>query len=78
VECEAEVLRAKDRLCKFEEELEHSLKTAKTVIADPMFRPICPARVMFVELPAESCSGRIRREQIPNLVRDLSEFLCRL
>ena len=74
-ECDAALLRKKDRLCRFEEELEAQLKTAKTVIADPMFRPICPANAAFVELPAESCSGRIWREQIPNLVRDLSDFI---
>ena len=74
-ECDAGLLRKKDRLCRFEEELEAQLKTAKTIIADPMFRPICPANAKFVELPAESCSGRIWREGIPNLVRDLSDFI---
>jgi hypothetical protein len=74
-ECDAALLRKKDRLCRFEEELEAQLKTAKTIIADPMFRPICPANAKFVELPAESCSGRIWREGIPDLVRDFSDFI---
>lgn len=74
-ECEAEVLRKKDRLCHNEEELEVELKTAKTVIADPMFRPICPEGTPFVDLPAESCSGRIYRNQIPDLVRDFEDFI---
>lgn len=74
-ECDAALLRKKDRLCRFEEELEAALKNAKTIIADPMFRPICPAGAKFVELPAESCSGRIWREQIPDLVRNFSDFI---
>ena len=75
-ECDRALLRKKDRLCRFEEELEAALQTAKTVIADPMFRPICPAGATFVELPAESCSGRIWRERILNLVKDFSDFIC--
>ena len=74
-ECDRALLRKKDRLCHSEEELEAALQTVKTVIADPMFRPICPAGATFVELPAESCSGRIYREKIPNLVRDFEEFI---
>ena len=77
-ECDRALLRKKDRLCRFEEELEAALQTAKTVIADPMFRPICPAGATFVELPAESCSGRIWRERIPDLVRDFEEFVRQL
>ena len=78
VECEPQLLRSKDRLCHWEEALEAELKTAKTLIADPMFRPICPAGVRFVELPAESCSGRIWREKIPNLVSGFEDFIGQL
>ena len=74
-ECDAGLLRKKDRLCRFEEELEAALKNAKTIVADPMFRPICPADAKFVALPTESCSGRIWREQIPDLVRNFSDFI---
>ena len=74
-ECDAGLLRKKDRLCRFEEELEAALKNAKTIVADPMFRPICPADAKFVDLPTESCSGRIWREQIPDLVRNFSDFI---
>ncbi len=77
-ECDPALLRKKDRFCRFEEKLEAELQTAKTVIADPMFRPICPAGVHFVELPAESCSGRIYRDRIPDLVKDFPEFLRKL
>ena len=77
-ECDPALLRKKDRLCRSEEELETAIKTAKTLIADPMFRPICPAGIKFVELPAESCSGRIWRDRIPDLVKDFPEIIRRV
>ena len=48
---------------------------AKLVIADPLFRPICPPEVRFIALPSESFSGRLYREQIPNLFSDFQTFL---
>lgn len=74
-ECEAGILRAKDRKLRYEEEIEQELGSAKTVIADPLFRPICPEGIRFAALPAESFSGRIYREQIPNLITGLDDFL---
>ncbi len=74
-ECDAALLRGKDRLCRSEEELESSLKSAKRIIADPMFTPICPEEVPFVALPSEACSGRIYRDRIPNLVTDFKAFV---
>ena len=47
------------------------------VIGDPLFRPICPADAAFVELPSESFSGRIYRENIPNLVQNFNDFIGR-
>ncbi|MBE6949993.1 MAG: oxidoreductase [Ruminococcaceae bacterium] len=69
------VLRGKDRSLKWEEELSDALRSAKMVIADPLYRPICPEGVRFVELPAESFSGRIFRARIPDLVSHFDEFL---
>ena len=74
-ECPGEVLRYKDLLCGSEEEIEAALRTAKTVIADPMFAPIVPEGVRFIPLPGENCSGRIYRNQIPNLVTGFDEWL---
>ena len=48
---------------------------AKTVIADPLFQPICPPNVRFVKLPAESFSGRLYRDQIPNLILEFNTFI---
>ena len=74
-ECPREVLRDKDLLCGSEEEIEAAIRTAKTVIADPMFAPIVPEGVRFIPLPGENCSGRIYRNQIPNLVTGFDEWL---
>ena len=73
-ECYETVLRDKDFACTWEEEIEQLLKDAHYVIADPLFKPICPENVKFIDLPSESFSGRIYREQIPNLVSDFSQF----
>ena len=45
------------------------------VIADPLYRPICPAEATFVPLPAEAFSGRIWREEIPDLVSCFNQFV---
>ena len=44
-----------------EEELEQalqSLKNVKGVVADPLYRPVCPENVAFYELPHIAFSGR--------------------
>ena len=71
--CEG-LLRAKDLRAQYEEEIEEAMRKAKTVIADPLYHPICPDYVKFVELPTEAFSGRIYREQIPNLVTGFDTF----
>ena len=73
-EFDTSLLGPRDMLCPTEPELEEALKGAKVVIGDPLFRPICPADAAFVELPAESFSGRIYRESIPNLVAGFEAF----
>jgi len=73
-ECFEDVLRSKDTACTWEEEIENALIGAAFVIADPLFKPICPEGVKFIELPSESFSGRIYRDRIPNLVTGFSQF----
>ena len=73
-ECFESVLRDKDTACTWEEEIESDISGAAYIIADPLFKPICPEGVKFIELPSESFSGRIYREQIPNLVTDFTQF----
>ena len=61
-----------------EVEIEKSLQSAGMIIADPLYQPICPEKARFVPLPAEAFSGRIYRNQIPNLVADFESFVKEL
>lgn len=73
-ECDRDILRHKDSAVIWEEEILEEIAGAKHIIADPLFRPICPDGVRFIELPSESFSGRIYRDRIPNLVSDFTQF----
>ena len=42
-----------------EEAMEEALKSAKIIVADPLYRPICPKDSTFYELPHVAFSGRI-------------------
>ena len=48
-----------------EEELEMRLKGAKNIVADPLYRPICPPESRFYELPHIAFSGRIYLKKLP-------------
>jgi hypothetical protein len=74
-ECSPELLRGADRLLSAEEDIEAAAAGAKLVIADPLYRPICPESVRFVSLPQEAFSGRLYRQEIPNLVSDFESFV---
>ena len=71
-------LRAKDRVTPDEDDIIPELAGAKAVIADPLYRPICPEEAKFVSLPSEAFSGRIYRDEIPDLVRDFGTLIERL
>lgn len=73
-ECASCCLRNKDKMVSGEEEIASALAGAKTIIADPLYRPICPEKARFVELPVEAFSGRIYRERIPDLVAEFERF----
>ena len=73
-ECDENLLRPKDLMLRDEAEIENVLRSAKTIIADPLYRPICPEMAKFVELPHEAFSGRIYRNRIPDLVADFDSF----
>jgi len=70
-----QLLREKDRRVQYEEEIIAALSDVKTVIADPLFRPICPGHVRFVPLPTEAFSGRIYRSEIADLAADFHRFV---
>ena len=51
-----------------EEELIRTLQQGKKVLADPIYRKICPPGTAFTPFPHEAYSGRIYRRQIPDLM----------
>lgn len=53
------VLKETDRKVHGEEELENELKDAQIVVADPLYRPICPVGCEFYERAHVAFSGRI-------------------
>ena len=73
-EVTAGILRRKDIPVTCEEEIDEAIAGAACIIADPLFQPICPDGCRFVRLPAENFSGRIWREDIPNLVTHFDNF----
>lgn len=57
-ECES-LVGEKDEVVLGEEAMEEALKGAKMIVADPLYRPICPKDSSFYELPQVAFSGRI-------------------
>ena len=57
-ECEA-LVGEKDEVILGEEARDEALKGAKMIVADPLYRPICPKDSSFYELPHVAFSGRI-------------------
>ena len=53
------LLRPGDEAVRGEEAMEEKLKTAKIIVADPLYRPICPETAEFYEMPHIAFSGRI-------------------
>ena len=74
-ECDELLLRGKDRMTPDEDDIIPELAGAKIIIADPLYRPICPPEAKFVSLPSEAFSGRIFRSEIKDLVSDLNTLL---
>lgn len=68
-ECPDGILRAKDAMTPDEDDIIPELTDAKVIIADPLYRPICPDSARFIGLPSEAFSGRIYRNDIPDLIR---------
>lgn len=66
-QCE-ELLTDNMTLTAGEEEVESQIREAKTVIADPLYRPIVPCDAKFVPLPHEAFSGRVFQKTMPNMI----------
>ena len=56
-----------DQAVSGEEELAQALGNTETVVADPLYRPVCPEDCKFYELPHLAFSGRCFRKKMPNL-----------
>lgn len=57
-ECE-NLVGEKDAIVLGEEAMEEALRDAKIIVADPLYKPICPAKCAFYELPHVAFSGRL-------------------
>ena len=68
LETDEKLLLEGDKIAIFEDDIEKCLKNSKTIIADPLFRHICPLDSNFISLPHEAFSGRIYRDEIPNII----------
>ena len=68
LETDEKLLLEGDKIAMFEDDIEKCLKNSKTIIADPLFRTICPLDSNFISLPHEAFSGRIYRDEIPNII----------
>ena len=69
-ECES-LIGEKDKVVLGEEAMEEELKGAKIIVADPLYKPICPKKCQFYELPHIAFSGRIYLKTIRKLITEI-------
>jgi hypothetical protein len=77
-ECPEFILRPWDVIAPDEDDIIPELADAAYIIADPMYKPICPDTAKFIPLPSEAFSGRIYRDEIPDLVADINELFIKI
>ncbi len=77
-ECPEDILRDRDRLTPDEDDIIPELEGAAYVIADPLYKPIVPEGAKFIPLPHEAFSGRIYRDDIPDLIADPDVILSKI
>ena len=70
----ANVMDDDDVLEKGEESLENHLKDYQIVIGDPLFKHIVQKDTKFIEIPHFAFSGRIYKNNIPNLVGEKGDI----
>ncbi len=76
-EFDAKYLRVNDCIASYEDDIISALEGIKYVIADPLYKPVCPEEAKFIPLPAESFSGRLFRKEIPDLVDGFEEYFAK-
>ena len=77
-ECPEGILRDWDVMTPDEDDIIPELEGVYAVIADPMYKPVCPDTAKFIPLPAESFSGRLYRKGIPDIIRNPDTILSQL
>ncbi len=68
------LLSRNDLAVRGEEELEQALTGTKVLIADPLYRPVCPKDCQLVQMPHIAFSGRIYAEKLPELSKIIEEI----
>ena len=68
------VLCKQDLSCSEEDELEKEIQKSETIIADPLFEPICRGK-KFIRLPHRAFSGRTFDREERQLICDLDNVL---
>ncbi|AKN31088.1 oxidoreductase [Clostridium carboxidivorans P7] len=71
LETETDLLLKGDVVAEDEDSIITYLKSAKAVIADPIYRTIIQSGTKFISLPHEAFSGRIYRKDIPDLIKSI-------
>lgn len=69
------LLGQQDTAIESEAQLMEVLQGSSLIIADPLYKPICPEQAKFVPLPHEAFSGRLFRKSSPNLIADFDDFI---
>ncbi len=69
--CNDGLLCDKDTTLIGEEAMEAALLNAKIIVADPLYKPICPKEIQFYELPHIAFSGRIYLKDIRKLITEI-------
>ena len=68
LEAEKELLGADSLHIHDETDIAECLAGKRLIVADPLYKPICPKDAVFVPLAHEAFSGRIFRRDIPDLI----------
>ena len=73
-ECPEDMLRECDIMTPDEEDVIAAVEDAAIIIADPLYKAVCPPEAKFISLPSEAFSGRLYRSEIPNLISEFEDF----
>ena len=76
LESDPALLSPSDLALDGEEEAEQALASARTVTADPMYAPVCPAEARLIPLPHQAFSGRNGWKTVKNLMELDVRALC--